>query len=89
MTTDAASIKSQLQQLPDLPASVQSWRVEEGNDWMDEPAVWVWALTEQDDVDGETREQLKMVVRDVVSDMTGGLWAYVLVHGVVEDAPPP
>lgn len=81
MNTDAASIKSQLQELSDLPARVESWRVEEGVDWMNEPAVWVWAITERDDVDGDVRDRIRMIVRKVVGEATDGLWAYVRVHG--------
>ncbi len=51
MIADTASIQSRLEGLQDLPTPVESWVVEEGLDWMDNPAVWVWALLDYDDAD--------------------------------------
>ena len=85
MIADTVSIKSQLQQLPDLPAAVQSWRVEEGTNWMDDPAVWVWAVTKQGEIDTRTRNRLRVRVREYVGEITDGLWAYVLIRGADED----
>lgn len=84
MIANGASIQSQLEQMPGLPALVQSWRVEEGINSMDDPAVWVWALTKQD-IGDEARDRLKMIVREFVSEVTGGWWAYVLVRELCED----
>ena len=84
MIADTASIRSKLEHLRDLPTPVRSWLVEEGLDATDDPAVWVWALVERDDVDMDTLNQLKAIAREVVRDATGGLWAYVLVRGADE-----
>lgn len=83
MVADTASIRAQLEGLPDLPTAVRSWLVEEGLDSTDDPAVWVWALVEQGDTDVDTLRRLKAMVRKVVRDTTG-LWAYVLIRGADE-----
>lgn len=83
MVADTASIRTQLEELHDLPTPVRSWLVEEGVDATDDPAVWVWALIEQDDADPETLDRLKVIAREVVHHATG-LWAYVLIRGADE-----
>ncbi len=83
MFADTASIRTQLEELHDLPTPVRSWLVEEGVDATDDPAVWVWALVEQDDADPEMLDRLKVIAREVVHDATG-LWAYVLIRGADE-----
>ena len=83
MIADTAKIRSQLEELQDLPMPVCSWVVEENVDSMDEPAVWVWALLDCDEVDVDASFRLKSIVRQVVEDATG-LWAYVGIRGVNE-----
>lgn len=83
MVADTASIRTQLEELQDLPTPVRSWLVEEGVDVTDDPAVWVWALIERDDADPEILDRLKVVAREVVRQATG-LWAYVLIRGADE-----
>ena len=83
MVADTASIRTQLEELHDLPTPVRSWLVEEGVDATDDPAVWVWALIERDDADPETLSRLKVIAREVVHHATG-LWAYVLIRGADE-----
>ena len=83
MIADTASIQSRLEGLQDLPTPVESWVVEEGLDWMDNPAVWVWALLDYDDADRDALFRLKDMVREVVQD-TSGLWAYVRIRDASE-----
>ena len=83
MLANTADIRAELEQLTDLPAPVRAWLVEEGLDATDDPAVWVWALIESDDLDPDRMTRLKSMARDVVRN-TSGLWAYVLVRGVDE-----
>ena len=83
MVADTASIRTQLEELHDLPTPVRSWLVEEGVDATDDPAVWVWALIEQNDADAETLGRLKVIARELVHQATG-LWAYVLIRGADE-----
>lgn len=59
MIADTASIRSRLEGLQDLPTPVESWVVEEGLDWMDNPAVWVWALLDYDGADKDALFRLK------------------------------
>ena len=83
MVADTVSIRTQLEEMHDLPTPVRSWLVEEGVDATDDPAVWVWALIERDDADPETLDRLKVIAREVVHHATG-LWAYVLIRGADE-----
>ena len=80
---DTASIRTQVEELQDLPTPVRSWLVEEGVDATDDPAVWVWALIEGNDADPETLRRLKVIARELVHHATG-LWAYVLIRGAHE-----
>ncbi len=80
---DTASIRTQVEELQDLPTPVRSWLVEEGVDATDDPAVWVWALIEGNDADPETLRRLKVIARELVHHATG-LWAYVLIRGADE-----
>ena len=59
MIADTTTIRSELEHLQDLPTPVRSWLVEEGLDATDDPAVWVWALVESDDVDMDALSRLK------------------------------
>ena len=83
MPACVADIRAELEQLTDLPVPVRAWLVEEGLDATDDPAVWVWALIESDDLDPDRMTRLKSMARDVVRNASG-LWAYVLVRGVDE-----
>ena len=83
MVADTASIRTQLEELHNLPTPVRSWLAEGGVDATDDPAVWVWALIEQDDADPETLDRLKVIAREIVHHATG-LWAYVLIRGADE-----
>lgn len=59
MVADTASIRAELEELHDLPTPVREWRVEEGLDATDDPAVWVWAMIEDDGVDVDALRRLK------------------------------
>ena len=83
MLANAADIRAELEQLTDLPVPVCAWLVEEGLDATDDPALWVWALIESDDLDADRMASLKSMVGDFVRNASG-LWAYVLVRGVDE-----
>ena len=83
MVADTASIRAELEGLHNLPTPVREWRVEEGIDATDDPAVWVWAMIEDDDVDADTLRRLKAMARSVIRDATG-LWAYILIRGADE-----
>lgn len=85
MEITASAIESALEKLPELPTPVSSWRVEVGPDATDDPAVWVWAMLEHEDVDFGTRSQLRSMVREAVRNETDGThWAYVRFRGASE-----
>ena len=85
MEITAATIESALKKLPDLPTPVSSWVIEVGPDATDDPAVWVWALLEREDVDFGTRSRLRDMVREAVRSETEGThWAYVRFRGASE-----
>ena len=85
MLANTADIRTELEQLTDLPVPVRSWLVEDGLDATDDPAVWVWALLDADDFDPDRMARIRFIVRDVVRSASG-LWAYVLFRGVDEAA---
>lgn len=84
MANDSAAIRSVLRELPDLPTEVRDWRVVVGLDATDDPAVWIWALVEHDDVEPQALRQLKAMARKAVRETTD-LWPYVLIRGADED----
>lgn len=78
MSVTTKSIESALDALTGLPTSVSSWRVETGIDAADDPAVWVWAMLDDEDVDLDTGERLRDLVRAAVHGVTGDeRWVYV------------
>ena len=83
MLSNATDIRAQLEKLTDLPVPVRAWLVEGGLDATDDPAVWVWALVESDDLDADRVASLTSMVGDFVRNASG-VWAYVLVRGVGE-----
>ena len=79
------AIESALGQLRDLPTPVSSWRVEAGPDATEDPAVWIWAMLEHEEVDAGTRSRLREIVRDLVRRETDDTcWAYVRFRGASE-----
>ena len=85
METTTTEIKAALDKLPGLPAWVSGWQVETGIDVADEPAVWGWALLEDEDVDFAARSRLREAVRECVHRKAGDAkWVYVRFRGVSE-----
>ena len=84
---NATVIESKLGKLRNLPTPVSSWRVEAGPDATEDPAVWVWAMLEHEEVDFGTRSQLRNIVRDLVRRETDeSCWVYVRFRGASEPA---
>ena len=85
MEVTAATIEGALRAVPDLPTPVSSWRVEVGPDATEDPAVWVWAVLEHEEVDVGTRSRLRKIVRDLVrSETDSDDWVYVRFRGASE-----
>ena len=87
MEITAADIETALGALRNLPTPVSGWEVETGSDSTDSPAVWVWAYLTDEEVDFETRSQLRDMVRDLVRRKTESAnWVYVRFRGASEAA---
>ena len=85
MGATAEAIESALAELRELPAQVSSWQVETGPDATDDPAVWVWVMLEDEEVDFQTRSRLREMVRNQVRHETNdGSWVYVRFRGASE-----
>ena len=85
MGITAADIESTLGKLRDLPTPVSSWRVKTGLDWTDDPAVWVWAMLEDEDVDFGKRSDLREMVRNLIrTEIDADPWVYVMFRGATE-----
>lgn len=70
-------IRAALDHLPHLPTDVSDWLVETGTDSADEPAVWVWAVLD-DDVDLDTRLEIRNQVLDYIRERSEiPVWVYV------------
>lgn len=71
-------IRAALDELPPLPAEVSDWVVETGTDSADEPAVWVWAVLPEGNVDLDTRISIRDRVFDFIRQRSEiPVWVYV------------
>ena len=87
MNIAESEIESALDDLSGLPARVSGWQVETGIDWADEPAVWVWALLEDEEVEAVALDRLREMVLDCVLQKAGDAkWVYVRFRGASEMA---
>lgn len=77
-STTAVTIESALGALREAPTPVSSRCVETGLDSADDPAVWVWAMLEDEEADVDTGDRLRDVGRDAVRRETDDeRWVYV------------
>lgn len=87
MEITAAEIESALDELPGLPAWVSGWQVETGLDWVDQPAVWVWAVLEDEDADAAALSRLREMIRNHVRRTASeAKWVYVRFRAASEMA---
>ena len=85
MDISAHNIEAALRKLPELPTPVSSWHVETGPDSTEDPAVWVWAMLTDDDVEFAKRSRLRSIISDVVHDTVGSsTLVYVRFRGASE-----
>ena len=85
MDMTANAIEAALCQLPELPTPVSSWHVETGSDSTDDPAVWVWAMLRDDEVEFAKRSRLRSIIRDLVQEKAGSsMLVYVRFRGASE-----
>ncbi len=71
MSVTAAEIREALETLPRLPVEVDSWHVETGGDWTDDPAIWVWAILADPALDTADLFALRKTIRDTVRKHAG------------------
>ena len=85
MDIAASTLEAALRELPELPTPVSSWRVETGPDSTYDPAVWVWAMLEDDEVEFVKRSRLRAMIRDLVEKNTdSSTLVYVRFRGASE-----
>ena len=70
MDIAASTLEAALRQLPELPTPVSSWHVKTDPDSTDGPAVWVWAMLKDEDVEFAKRSRLRSIIRDLVQKKT-------------------
>lgn len=87
MSTATVAIRNALEALPGLPSSVHSWRITEGLDSTDDPAVWICVVIDEDTFDAETHRTLVTKTRAAARDAAPHLWPYVSVQSLSEQAP--
>jgi len=88
MNVSATDIQLGLQQLGGLPTPVSSWQVETGLDATDDPAVWVWAWLQEDEVDRHVLSSLRNIVRkEVRRKVPGDVWVYTRFPRASEQKP--
>lgn len=85
MDIAASTLEAALRELPELPTPVSSWHVETGPDSTDDPAVWVWAMLKDDDVEFAKRSRLRSIIRELVDEKTdASVLVYVRFRGASE-----
>ena len=85
MDITSNTIEAALRLLPDLPTPVSSWHVETGPDFTEDPAVWVWAMLTEDDVEFSKRSKLRSIIRELVHDTVGSsMLVYIRFRGASE-----
>ncbi|MXZ81071.1 MAG: hypothetical protein F4Z15_06825 [Gammaproteobacteria bacterium] len=85
MDISSDTIEEALRRLPELPTPVSSWHVETGPDSTDDPAVWVWTMLEDDEVELDKRLQLRSLIRDRVAKEVGtSMIVYIRFRGASE-----
>ena len=87
MTADTATIRSTLESLTGLPVPIHGWDIREGLDSTDDPAVWVWAVIEEDDFNREVSLEITDTVHAAVRSAVPHLWPYVSIRGLHEPSP--
>ena len=85
MDISADTIEAALHKLTELPTPVSSWQVETGPDSTEDPAVWVWAMLKDDEVEFAKRSQLRSIISDLVHRTAGSsILVYVRFRGASE-----
>ena len=87
MDISPSTIEAALHQLSELPTPVSSWHVKVGPDSTDDPAVWVWAMLEEDEVEFDERLRLRSKIQKCVEKETdASMIVYIRFRGASEMA---
>lgn len=85
MDIAASTLEAALRELQELPTPVSSWHVKTGLDSTNDPAVWVWAMLTEDDVEFSKRSQLRSMISDLIDEKTdSSMLVYVRFRGATE-----
>src|SRR2546423_1657905 len=87
-TMTATTIEDALSRLKKLPVAVKRWEVDEGTDATGDPAVWVWAFVDDENLaDKEGIVRLRQVIKDAVANASKALapWVYVRFRATSEE----
>ena len=84
MSATTAAIRTALEGLSGLPASVHAWEIIEGLDATDDRAVWICAVIAEDTFNRETYRVLADEARAASRGAAPDLWPYVSVRSVDE-----
>ena len=71
MSISATEIEEALTALPDLPVQIDSWHIETGNDWTDDPAIWIWGMLDDKNINAAAQLDLRKIIRDLVRKIAG------------------
>ncbi|MCY4547683.1 MAG: hypothetical protein OXC28_04890 [Defluviicoccus sp.] len=70
MQIDTAALEAALGRLSNLPAKIDAWRVETGTDWTDDPAIWIWGILNDANIDTDTHAALRAAILATVRQQT-------------------
>ena len=80
------TVERELMKLRDLPAPVQSWRIEIGEDASGDMAVWVWAVVDDAKLTRNVTSGLRSLIFHKVSDaVPNAKWVYVRFRATSEE----
>lgn len=68
---NTTEIEKALTALLDAPVQVDSWHIETGNDWNDDPAIWIWGILDDKNINAAAQLNLRKIVRDLVQKIAG------------------
>ncbi len=84
MSEATVAIRSALEGLSDLPAHIHDWRINEGLDSTNDPAVWICAIIDEDTFNPQTYLALTKEARSAAQKAAPELWPYISVQSLSE-----
>ena len=71
MSISTRKVEEALTALRDPPVQIDSWHVETGNDWTDDPAIWIWGILDDRNINANAQLNLRKIIRDRVREIAG------------------